>query len=115
MKLFFLLLCKSVDLLASLLLALDLELHEAYRVRYIVLFLDSDPFHDYTIRPNERGRYVHPLSWLVRYLRYLSMMSQRAERIEGVTTPRGMEPFVRGCSYHTGCLLDLVCLVRIQI
>ena len=42
-------------------------------------------------------------------------MNQGAERIKGVVTPSGVESIVRGCSYHTRCLLDLLCLARIQI
>ena len=40
-------------LLASLMLILDLDLHEACRLRHIVLLLDSGPLHDYTIRTYE--------------------------------------------------------------
>ena len=54
---------------------------------------------------------MHPLSWLVRYLRLLCPMSQRAERIKGVATPSGVESIIRGCSYHTWYLLDLLSLL----
>ena len=86
------------NILPSPHLVFDLGLHE------------PDPLHDLTICPHERGRYRYPVGRLLSHRLLLCTHGERSERVEGVTTPCGVEPIVRGYSYHTWNLLDLLCL-----
>jgi hypothetical protein len=48
---------------------------------------------------------------LLRHLLLLCTFGERSERIKGVTTLSAcVEPIVRGYSYHSRYLLDLLCL-----
>ena len=80
---------------------------------HLVLVLglhEPDPLHDLPVGPYERGRYRNPVGRLLRHLLLLCTPGERSERVEGVTPPSGVEPIVRGYSYHTRYLLDLLCL-----